>query len=524
MPSFGLIKELEKAGVEVIGMDSDPLSAGFYFLKKSYVVPKGGDPGFISRILDIIDIEKPDGILSGPEEELLPLSKNKEIIERKGALLLCPDYRYVRICMDKKKTSVVFERMEIPAPEIFDLNTARLPCVIKPRFGRGSADVHIARNKKDLDFYFKKNKDSIIQEFIEGEEYTVDILADKDGAALSVVPRLRFGVESGICIKGKTVYDEEIISYSKKIAKELKLFGPSCIQCIKNEKGVKFIEVNARFGGGSVLSVKADPLIIRNLIKIVKREKPEPGGGFVKGLVMLRHYSEIFIPEKGVDKAGIFNAAIFDLDNTLYNAGQYYLGAFDKIAGYLSKKYRLPRKKLYVELVKIWSEKTSMYPYLFDDLLNPLGLGKELKRVIKIFNEYEGGLKLFPGAFSMLREFKKRNYRLGIITDGDAERQKRKIKLLGIGGFFDEVIFTKEFGTSKPSSAPFREMADRLKADPRRSFYVGDNPLIDFQGAKEAGMRTFRLLQGEFGKMETNKYIDCEIDELKKLLRIAGNA
>ena len=308
MPSWGLIEELQSAGVEIVGIDSNPLSFGLYLLKKSYVVPQGDDPNFITEILKIIEIEQPNAILSGPEEELLTFSKNKKKIEEKGSLLLCPDYKYVEICVDKKKTNEAFERIGIPTPKVFkDIDSVEFPCIIKPRFGRGSSDVYIAKEEEDLHFYLKNVEAPVIQEFVRGEEYTVDILADKEGNVLSVIPRLRLHTESGISVKGKTVYDKEIIDYCKEIAKELKLFGPSCIQCIRNDKGVKFIEVNTRFGGGSILSIKADPTIIPNLIKMIRGEKPEPSKGFKEGLVMLRYYSEVFILEEKLKKSGGFS-------------------------------------------------------------------------------------------------------------------------------------------------------------------------------------------------------------------------
>lgn len=307
MPSWGLIEELQKAGVEISGVDSNPLSFALYLLKRNYVVPRGDDPNFIREILNIIDKEHPDAILSGPEEELLTLSKNKRRIEEKGTLLLCPDYEYVEICADKKKTNEVFERIRVPTPEIFNHDSAKFPCIIKPRFGRGSSDIYIAKNEEDLRFYLKKIEEPVIQEFVRGEEYTVDILAGKDGNALSVIPRLRLHTESGISVKGKTVYDKEIIDYCKKIAKELKLFGPSCIQCIRSKERVKFIEVNTRFGGGSILSIKADPTIIPNLIKMIRGEKSEPSREFKEGLVMLRYYSEVFILGEEIKKSGEFS-------------------------------------------------------------------------------------------------------------------------------------------------------------------------------------------------------------------------
>ena len=77
-------------------------------------------------------------------------------------------------------------------------------------------------------------------------------------------------------------------------------------------------------------------------------------------------------------------AILFDLDNTLYDGKQYNLGAFNKIAKYLSKKYSLSRQEIYKKLVNLWKKKTSMYPHLFDDLLNSLDLKNELENIIKI--------------------------------------------------------------------------------------------------------------------------------------------
>lgn len=299
-PSMGLIKEFQNLDVEVIGIDANPLSFGLYFLKKNYLVPFGDNPNFINEILKIIDIEQPDAILLSPNEEIISLSKNKKNIEKKGPVLLCPDFESVDVCTDKLKTAIFFNELKIPAPKLYDSSFYKLPCIIKPKFGRGSRGIHIIKSKSEFDFFYKKAKAPIIQEYIEGNEYSIDIIADKNGNSLSIVPRLRLYTESGISLKGKTIYDKEIINYCEKIVKELKLFGPSCIQCIRGKDGLKFIEINNRFGGGSILSIKADPTILPNLIKLIKGEKPTRSKGFKEGLIMLRYYSEIFLLEHEV--------------------------------------------------------------------------------------------------------------------------------------------------------------------------------------------------------------------------------
>ena len=107
-------------------------------------------------------------------------------------------------------------------------------------------------------------------------------------------------IESGISVKGITVNDISIINYCKKITKKLGLIGPSCIQCIKNENGIKFIEINTRFGGGAILSLEANPSIIRNLIRVAKKQEPSSKMKFKEDLVMLRYYNEVFIDKNKI--------------------------------------------------------------------------------------------------------------------------------------------------------------------------------------------------------------------------------
>ena len=137
-------------------------------------------------------------------------------------------------------------------------------------------------------------------------------------------------------------------------------------------------------------------------------------------------------------------AVLFDLDNTLYNAEQYFFGAFDNISKYISVKYNISGNKVYDTLVTMWREKTSMYPYLFNDLLKLLNLEPDnLQAVIKRFNECRVDLKPYPDAIPTLRILKERGYKLGIITDGDTARQRRKIEYLALEPFFGSIVYAK---------------------------------------------------------------------------------
>lgn len=213
-------------------------------------------------------------------------------------------------------------------------------------------------------------------------------------------------------------------------------------------------------------------------------------------------------------------AVIFDLDNTLYDIAQYNCGAFQAIAQYLSSNYSLSSDLLYCRLVDIWYKRTSMYPKLFDEFLDEFNLISELQVVIKIFNSYDGHLQLFSDVLPTLKKTQKMKFKIGLITDGNLERQKRKMKLLNIDKLFDVVIFTSELQHPKPSEIPFVKMLNILKINPESSYYVGDNPYIDFKGAKKVGLKTIRLRKGEFINHPSRNDVDHEIIKIADLMGI----
>jgi len=50
----------------------------------------------------------------------------------------------------------------------------------------------------------------LAQEFLPGDEYSIDVLADPAGTVLAAVPRSRLKVDSGISVAGRTHHDPEL--------------------------------------------------------------------------------------------------------------------------------------------------------------------------------------------------------------------------------------------------------------------------------------------------------------------------
>ncbi|ACV47581.1 MULTISPECIES: ATP-grasp domain-containing protein [Halomicrobium] len=294
LPSRGLIDALREYGFSVVGADANPAAYGHLYLDESEVVPRADEPTFLDTVTDLVADHNIDAILAGPEAELLALAGEKAKLGRQGATVLCPDAKTVELCADKRQTQAAFADAEIPVPDLYERDAVEFPCIVKPRFGGGSTAVNVARSESELAVYAADLNDPIFQNYVDGPEYTVDVLSGDDGRPLSVVPRRRHGVESGKSVTGETVAREDIIEHCETISREFDLFGPSCIQCIDGPDGLRFIEVNTRFGGGAVLSMQADDSVLPNVERLIRGERGVKSESFRDGLVMIRNYTELY--------------------------------------------------------------------------------------------------------------------------------------------------------------------------------------------------------------------------------------
>ena len=196
-----------------------------------------------------------------------------------------------------------------------------------------------------------------------------------------------------------------------------------------------------------------------------------------------------------------FGAVIFDLDNSLFDEKKFIIAAYRNIAEYLAKLCDQSKKELFEKLFSMFLTKTSMYPRLFDDFIEEIGLKQEvLSELIKIYASTKVDLKPYPGAENILQNLKSQGIKLCLVTNGNIETQKNKIRQLGLTKYFDSIIYARKMGKGKekPNPKVYSKALHLLFAKSEETFCVGDNPYTDFLGAKKLGIRTIRLLQGEF--------------------------
>jgi len=103
---------------------------------------------------------------------------------------------------------------------------------------------------------------------------------------------------------------------------------------------------------------------------------------------------------------------------------------------------------------------------------------------------YVAALEFEPlaGAPETLRALRSRGLDLAAVTNWDVTVHER-LSDLGLAPFFSHIVTSAEVGARKPDSAPFRRALDLLQVLPERTLHIGDDEVVDRQGASAAGMR-----------------------------------
>jgi hypothetical protein len=137
----------------------------------------------------------------------------------------------------------------------------------------------------------------LISEFLEGREWSVDVVRKKNGFFFGVC-RVRAEVRSGICMKGFIEENTYLLGMCKHIMDSLGLEYNVNLQFIETESGFMLLEINPRVSGTIALSsqVKNFPFMGVKLAEGVQTAKTLLNAADIKDgkSGMVRVYREIF--------------------------------------------------------------------------------------------------------------------------------------------------------------------------------------------------------------------------------------
>lgn len=182
--------------------------------------------------------------------------------------------------------------------------------------------------------------------------------------------------------------------------------------------------------------------------------------------------------------------------------------------------YRKQAKDLLVEASEkeLWTK--WLLPDYPTDMIAPLS-GK----LTRLWRDRSGRRIPRPGVKDTLHELHSRGYTLGVIANTITEREIPDwIESDGLTNYFQDVMHSSKVGIRKPNPEIFREAARRIGVMPSKCAYVGDNPIYDVSGSRQAGFGlTVLILESasQPADARTEEYKpDYVIQEMRELLDI----
>ena len=282
----------------VVAADPNPLAPAQYAAHHRFSVPRIEDPEYVPTLAALCEQHRARAVVPLTDLDLEVLGQ-----ARVDGLLpaFVPDPEIARATFDKYEAHLLLERLGLPSPPtVLPGDPAEhFPVMVKPRWGSGARSIHRADDAAAAAFFVDYIREpTMVQRFMGGPEFSIDVLCDLRGRCLNAIPRTMIESRGGESIKGKVIDDRELIDLGRRVSEALGVRGPCTVQVFRDrEIGLGITDVNTRFGGAfpapmyAALPGRTYPELI---VRMARGEEIEPHvGEFRAGLTFTRYYWQL---------------------------------------------------------------------------------------------------------------------------------------------------------------------------------------------------------------------------------------
>jgi len=278
--------------------DSNTLLPKIYPNKNIIVAPLIKSDEFEPFMTDILTKFGIDYYVPLIDEEI-PVA-HKIVTKLGNVRLISPALGFCELCMDKSALMDRLDALGISSVSTFSVDSVdegtKFPIFAKPITGRGSRGAQKIESCEQMEAYLVLcgyEKDEImVQEFLDGDEYTVSVVVNTKNRLLAVVPK-RIVSKKGITQNAVTVRCDKIEALARRIVEELQPCGSFNIQLMMKDEPLIF-EINPRFSTTTVLTVEAGIDELALAIKHFDDENAPYTAKFKEGLGIYRSPQSYF--------------------------------------------------------------------------------------------------------------------------------------------------------------------------------------------------------------------------------------
>jgi putative hydrolase of the HAD superfamily len=190
-------------------------------------------------------------------------------------------------------------------------------------------------------------------------------------------------------------------------------------------------------------------------------------------------------------------AVAFDLDNTLWDIGPVIQRAELRLHAWLTEHCpRIPQRVSMEEMraareLLAREEPHNAHDFTYLRLASlarharECGYEEEIaQRAFDVFFAARNDLEPFADVRPGLERLRSR-FPLATLSNGNADLER-----IGLSDFFVLSLNARQIGVGKPHPRCFEQLAEGLQLRPHDILYVGDDPMLDVEAARAAGLST----------------------------------
>ena len=289
-------------GDRIIGTSNTDWTPGFHACDAGFLMPDVSSEKYVPALLELCRREKVDAILSFFDLDVDAIARHRSCFIAEGVIPVIPDARVSEIGLDKLATSEFLRKNDIATPETFaDLESARAaleegritwPIIVKPRYGYASQNLFVAHDEVQLSGCFHRAPQMLVQQYLSGQEHSMDVLSDLEGRVISVIVKRKMLMRAGETDQAVSVQHSAALELGQRLGGALGNVGPLDVDFFIDGDSMTILELNPRFGGAYACSHLAGADFPRKILRMLRGERVIPEiGRYAAGVYMMKSYA-----------------------------------------------------------------------------------------------------------------------------------------------------------------------------------------------------------------------------------------